>query len=421
MFDVHIEQFVPYDQLPVSIKEAESDQVQVPQWHPLDITTIDIKHMPVINGFIPRDNSFRERTYTNYPVYYLVADGTVIPPSWWTSFPTATKENPVWTEASSDSIWNPYAPHVQHLDMSEDFVPAQTVLASCNPTRAALDVPAETFETLTDLSALVLLKGKSLSGHAGKVNLAFEFGWKPLIADVKILLKMSKLVDKRVASLKHLRVGRQSAKGNVHKSHRTEESYFTIPLSDDTGLWYMVTYKLTRTTKLDQWGCVEYMAPQAFLDRLTNMSSSELRTEALIQLTKAKFWTNPSGWWEVTPFSWLADWFYDFQDFLERYSTVELLPWRYCVMTRLTTVSKAEAINIDSLYEGVDINLEDLAFECTKTTRERIVGYDTLPLPNISGHMPTFTNRQAGILASLFAIYKDFGKKVSTLGSLRRL
>jgi hypothetical protein len=416
MFDVINQRYVKLEDLPYS---KERQNAVALQWHPLDLHTIEVDRMPVISGYVPRAGDNRSRTYHNYPVEALVGEGLVVPLRDWNTHITSPD---VFVEADSSYIWNPFVPHLNHLDLSEDLTPVQTVLASCNPTRAVLDIPAEAFETLVSLADLVLLKGKSLSGHAGKVNLAYEFGWKPLIADLKRLGKLQKYIDKRIKTLLRLHAGRQSSKGNIAKHSKQEVSNFSVSLDSGLDNKYVVHYKLTRKTTVDRWGCVEYIVPQEFVSRLDDMTPQELVDEAIKELTSSEWWRNPSGWWEVTPWSWLTDWFFDIQDVLKRYNTVELNPWRYCVMTRTVTHSVAEVTSIDSAFAGLDVDTDSLAWEGTITSRTRYVGMDNLdPLPHISGSMPTFTDRQARILASLFAIYKDVGRKVSSLASLRRL
>jgi hypothetical protein len=411
--DVSKDRYVALEDLPIS---DVAEPAVVEKWHPLDIYSVDVTRMPILNGTIPRDPLYGLREYTNFPVYDMV--NPIIPNQ---GLISAYNSAPWEVEDPSTWVHNPYTPWTNHLDVSSQYEAVQTVLARCNPTRAVLDIPAEATETVFSLAELVLLRGKSLSGTAGHINLSYQFGWKPLISDLKTVGHLAQLIDKRINTLSKLRSGRQSAKGTVMKHSEQEDSTFTVGLGPDVGGFYSINYKLHRETKVDRWGCVEYMAPSSFITYLHNLTPKQLREEAIKQLTAAEWWTNPSGWWEVTPFSWLADWFFEVQDLLRRYSTVELHPWRYCVMTRTTTTVKAEAVSIDSFYEGVDINLDDLTFEATITSQQRYVGDDDLSLPSISGTMPTFTDRQAGILASLFAIYKDIGKKVSVLGSLRRL
>lgn len=382
-------------------------KVRVEKWHSFFLDQIQLEKVPLLNGTIlPIENGADWVTFHNWYLWDFARPGTVVPDPRYNAggFVPGEDYSPIPQLIQLDvGSGHPCA----HLDMTSQIPDVPTILARCNPTRAVLDVPAETIETFGDIAGLILFKGRTLIGKAASVNLAFEFGWKPLISDIKTLIAFGKNLDKRIESLTQLKNGNATAKGTIYKASTSATTEWeTLVHSSGCGSPVTVRYETESQTKTDIWGCVEYTIPEKVKADLAKLNNRTLKWEAFEELY-ALHWRNPAGLWELLPWSWLVDWFYPVQDILRRYSnTMELIPKRYCVMQKTTTTFKSKAIEV--IGRDTTLVLDDLACEGTRVTKERYWSDEPSLLPKLSGRKPFLTKRQIGILASLAALALKF-------------
>lgn len=177
------------------------------------------------------------------------------------------------------------------------------------------------FDTLTFLGELAeglplvggsLLKSKVPDGSSsfGSEFLTYQFGMKPLMSDfVKFgdtLLKHEKLLDKALRhSKKELRRKRTLYEGSTISSRSIPGSVLCTTAGTSSGYGASkvgVATEVTDTsTKVWYSGSLQYHIPQGdeLLDNLKRLNA---------------IWRFAPNWdtiWQLTPFSWLVDWFFN--------------------------------------------------------------------------------------------------------------
>jgi len=216
------------------------------------------------------------------------------------------------------------------------------VLARTNPSRPML-TPLTTLQDLKDLPGMLkdtgrLLKqvgkGKGLSvKDIANQNLATQFGWLPLIDDVRKLLDLQTHIDRRSKELKRL----YSAKGlkrriNLDTGSAEQVNPRVLVHSGVT----MASYKnVSYNTRGRKWGTVRWKPlthPPVADD---TEARNKLARKLLLGLTQEGLY---KGAWDVLPWTWLTDWFVNVGDFMLAHSnTVPAVASNVCIMLQQDT------------------------------------------------------------------------------------
>jgi hypothetical protein len=271
-------------------------------------------------------------------------------------------------------------------------------IARSNPSRTTLS-PLELLQDLKelprqlkDLGTLVqqaLGKGptahptiRELAGH----NLGFQFGWIPLIGDVKSLLSFHSSVNKRAEELHRLYgkggLRRRITLGSWSSSSEADKGFFQF------GPDWLGVHQ-TFQSKADQWAVIRWkpsdLPPWAQTDAGINAQARKL----VEGLTFEGF---RHGLWNVIPWSWLEDWFSNMHDYIDAYSaTCPAVVDSHTIMThRVTTASNVRYKQFTPQVTGGDgvVTLE---------TKERALGV----APSMTAHLPFISANQLSILGSL--------------------
>lgn len=302
------------------------------------------------------------------------------------------------TDYDSFSEWLAldFPPWLEHLDLSEQLVPVNVLLSRTNPGVPELDIPSEGWETLAGLPDLIKLRGETILGLVGSANLSWEFGWKPLLGDLEDLLNFGEIVSKRLKTIQKLIKGLYKSKKWIERQSNQSEGIFPLMAGLDSLDNPVPQVNVRRETKLERWGSVSYRLTAAAEEEFKRYSLRDqewLAKKAAFGLTLS----NPSSYWEVTPWSWLVDWFLPIQDLLDTYQNV--IPVDIAavnVMTRRTTL-------VTFLETDHPWLVANPRFTIKRETLERRVLAPDGTLPQIAAGRPILDARKLGLLASIRA------------------
>ena len=218
-------------------------------------------------------------------------------------------------------------------------------LAGLNPGVPLVDLPLFIFE-FKDLPAMlknlgeVLLKRAPNAQAIANAGLAYSFGWKPLISDLRTLWNLTQKVEERDRYLRKLEHGtyiRRKLGGGVVQ-HSTASNGFEVPASDGG---YIIRADVEILEKQKAW----FTANAKLLSPPLPASSRHrtLMNEAL------GLNVSPATMWNMIPWSWLIDYFANFSDFMssQRGNYVISIP-TMCVMVRSEITSSLKNVRIRS-------------------------------------------------------------------------
>ncbi|UJQ85477.1 MAG: putative maturation protein [Alehxovirus allofundivivens] len=242
----------------------------------------------------------------------------------------------------------------------------------------------ETLENLVDikdLPKLVKLAGDTILKRGAGAYLTWQFGWKPLISDVKKLLDFSARVDKKVRELHAL-----YDNGGVHRRRTIDKdtvSATSTALVQSSGS-ASITVKTNRFTQRTRWATTRFVPTT-----LPPKDETEYRRRA-IQIVYGLDLA-PATIWEALPWSWMVDWFTNVGDYLVAYNNVcPVKATPPCLMTYTRT--DASVVRTDT-YSNVT------GGTATAVTETKLRSVQT---PTLTASIPFLTGRQLSILGALF-------------------
>jgi hypothetical protein len=216
-----------------------------------------------------------------------------------------------------------------------------TVVARTNPSRPVVtpltliqdlvDIPRQ----LKDVGRLLKKGTKGLSAKdIANQNLGIQFGWLPLIQDVKDVLSLQSHIYRRVTELNRLYSSTGLKRRVTLDFGSAADSQKDIAVLAESAA--TVRCDIDRFTSYTKWGTVRWipdgpipMHPSLMeLNRQATKAVSGLSIEGLTQ-----------GTWDIIPWTWLIDWFVPIKTYMSQYSnTVPAHPQHVNVMSE--TVSQ---------------------------------------------------------------------------------
>jgi hypothetical protein len=329
------------------------------------------------------DNPFFLEFYSQEdvkPIHGHRFDGSIFDGSGYTSWHAdvsgwAAKHEPTdFSDDPNDSDWahvtastNPSRPVVTPLTLLQDIV----------------DLPKD-LKSLGDL----LKKPKKLMSvkELANANLLAQFGFLPLVDDVRSLLDFQSIANKRAGELQRLydKGGLKRRKNLGTSSNTWEDKGLTI-VSGQAGYW---TGDFKRSTTAKRWATVrwkpttlpKYDPKSPAFNKYARRIVGGMTSEGTIK-----------GLWEIIPWSWLIDWFGNAGDFLLLNSnTVPAEAGQINVMTQITTSTQVVRTASDGWVRDGDGT-------AVYTTKRR----DPRPASGF-GHLPHLGADALSILSSLF-------------------
>lgn len=268
---------------------------------------------------------------------------------------------------------------------------ATEVLKATNPSRPSVNLPVSIAE-LKDLPSMLRGRGVSIlkdwkrrlksssAKDKARLHLEFQFGWAPIIDDLRKLIEFQKSVDKRIKELEKLKEKGLRRKIVVYSDCADRVGGVKTLESNAFGL----SGYLKTITSCEISGFVVWKPSGSFPK--TNDDIRRLAERAILGAS-----INPSVAWNLVPWSWLIDWFSNVGDWLDSHSSI--------VPCTHSTVQVMES-NV-SEFNWVITSQSSYAktgepFSLTKTSLRR---QPTSAL--LTASMPALSGGQASILASL--------------------
>lgn len=195
------------------------------------------------------------------------------------------------------------------LRIQENNSFAVEVLARSNPFRAGFSVPVAIFELL-DISSMFRLIGRTFMSFAGGTYLNYRFGWLAFERDIRTLAKITNEIVSRVREFESLGAhGGLRRKVALPSNQITEDSI--IPIHSSWGIH--VDSQRTARYVVKRYGTVRWRPTASFDAYLRQCDKGLLALREVLDLSGE---LRPDTFWEMVPFSWLADYFIGIGDFL---------------------------------------------------------------------------------------------------------
>jgi len=271
------------------------------------------------------------------------------------------------------------------------------LLGRSNPNRPIVDLPVFWAE-LKDLPKMIKQAADAIGWAKGwakggpgptaqgiaSANLAYQFGWGPLMDDLWKLATFQDAYEKRRDQLTRLYSGR-----GLRRNIKLESFSDTASGSSTTNAGSQVTIPTRWNSKRSYkcWGSVRW-TPTGKIPGDRTPSDREIYRSALgLNLSAASMY-------ELIPWSWLIDWFSTAGDFLAAHrNSIPVAPSNVCIMRKFEVVHKYQETGTDKpgiTWGGATV---------TWVRKERQV--ITKPTPTLAMRQPFLEASQLSILGSL--------------------
>jgi hypothetical protein len=300
----------------------------------------------------------------------------------WNSYDLTTFNHPGWKQSSGDAggpfilykggwrgvspvYWpwggaqGPHAPVGDAFGSISDpgetsdltlYSQGTTAIARCLPTNPSFNAAQAIGELREGLPKLVLsglFKQKvKRAVNAGDEYLNVEFGWKPLMSDFRKALHAIKNSDQIIASYK-----RGSDKKIKRRYDYPSTNTTTSASGAGEGIFLSGGYQswgradILNSVKSETWfeGCFRYHVP------VPDTTMGAIREHAALANKVLGLRLTPELVWNLTPWSWMADWFGNTGDVLRNISA---LGHDGLVMQYGYIMSKSDNYRTRTMYDG---------------------------------------------------------------------
>jgi hypothetical protein len=331
-------------------------------------------------------NSFVKRTrITHYPLLNgQLFDGNGVLAHDFVGFPIADQAIPFDPTAHWGAITG--------IDLN-NF--AWAILAGTNPNVPHVSVPTVIGE-LKDLPSLIKVRGDGFLKKVAQAHLSWRWALRPMLSDLRKLCNFARAFDNRLMELYSLRDGRVMRRrchlGNA-KARTTNETNHWF----HAGYGVLLQGTFQRFYTKEVWGTAQWkLDPDSVLPQLGFGPLSNLANRLNYGITSHEAL---AAAWELTPWSWLADWFSNIGDVIAATNNSVALHWqKICVMRYMTEVSDAK---VDRSISTPWITL-DSDYVLRYERKERFPCFPVLPFPFPT--LPIIDGGKMSILASLAAL-----------------
>jgi hypothetical protein len=342
------------------------------------------KHYPLLNG------EYRDPTtgdlvikFTGFPISDRPAP--LSPTYHWGDFSTADFNSFAWQILAET---NPQTPHVSVPSVIGELKDLPSLVKGWGDTL----LKAAFRGTTRGLPGLVR---KSL-GLAANANLTWRWVVRPMASDLRKLFDFVRAVNNRLDELYSLRENRV-LKRRCHFGKAQAVTY------DEALHWFHAGYgvllqgPLKTTWTKEVWGTAQWkIAPDSQLPSKGAGELNQLARNLAFGLTSHEAL---AAAWELTPWSWLADWFGNVGDIIAATNNSVGLTWsKLCLMRHMFCHVDAD-INWSQSTPWVTLD-SDYVLIWERKERWPVFPVIPFPLPNL----PTLTGGQLSILASLAAL-----------------
>lgn len=229
-----------------------------------------------------------------------------------------------------------YPPVTSTARQQENQILASELIARTHPFAPVYSVPVAIRE-LAEVASLFHFAAKTFAGFAGNTYLNYRFGWLSFYRDVQTLLSITKEIEARAKDFnylvkhghtrKKLRLG--SDTGKTGGPNYTHHSAFGV----------QITGPYTTRWRLQKWGSVTWSLQDGSLLPLDELSQFNRAVSVVFDLEEM----DAPTLWELIPFSWLVDYFYNIGTALQsRHMQYKIQPYDVCIMRHYIHDARAE-------------------------------------------------------------------------------
>lgn len=225
-----------------------------------------------------------------------------------------------------------------------------TLLARTNPYRPEYSIFVAIRE-MVELLTLFQVKAATLIGLPGSLYLNYRFGMQALLNDLRVVAGITKSIESRLKELRSLQ-----RHGGVRRSQVKLDQYITrqeygrwVVESAPAPLWIESSTD-SREYRTKVTGSLRWLpAPGAWhiLENMSPLEEFNLALRLVFDLEEPGI----ASAWNLIPFSWLIDYFYEIGSFLEATRGLSVVePYYTCIVRRTTAtrrgvITKAEPSN----------------------------------------------------------------------------
>lgn len=275
-------------------------------------------------------------------------------------------------------------------------VTVSRILSQSGPLTPKVYLPVSLFE-FKDIPGMLRHAGNLLHGisrpsglnpikEAGAANLAYQFGWKPLMDDIGKMLAVANNVAKKQ---------RELAQANSKKGIRRRITLYNTRtvLYGTATVWstynIFVDSRYTTEKSAKSWATIRWTPRD--LAPFPHQPSWRDGFDAAYGTSKGYI---PIELWKAMPWSWAIDWFADLSNFLQAsHNLIYYKPSPICVMTTGKNVRTYEEVRgTFTTVTGGSV---------TSSTKRRVI---MQPTPNVTIRLPFMDNFKLSILGSFAAL-----------------
>lgn len=220
------------------------------------------------------------------------------------------------------------------------------LLALTNPFRYTVSVPVMVAELVEAAGLLNWIK-TSIAGTIGSAYIVNQWGYEPMVRDIKDLVKITSAIETRVKEFNSL----LKTGGLRRKVELRRKGVHGSTVSQTCWSTYGITFSCTATPhyRSKVWGTVRWVPNRDSPIDLTLLTQFNEAAKIVLDLRRP----DASTIWEAIPWSWLVDYFLNVGDSLKALEdTDKVIPTDICIM-RERTVEFSNELVPASWHNGV--------------------------------------------------------------------
>jgi len=272
---------------------------------------------------------------------------------------------------------------------------AWEILAKTNPSVPDVNIPAYLGE-LKDIPGTMRDWGRSLIRDAARGYISYRWAFRPLVKDLKALYNFQRSVNNRMTELYALRDGRTLKR----RCHLVKDSSKTSTTPVCHGIRFFLQCQRDVVMKTESWGTAEWkLLPDSKLPTLGYAPLEGLAHQAVGGFDHYGGISNDAALaaaWELTPWSWLVDWFSNVGTCINASNNLLGLTFGRISLMR-TSTSKSNYTNVSGPIPS-QYTLSGW-YEEEMIRKERFPVFPVIPFPLPT--LPVLTSRQLSILGAL--------------------
>lgn len=250
---------------------------------------------------------------------------------------------PVFEYDLCPTAGQPGMSHISTIDtLPSELASATQGAADTNPSRPKVSIPIAIAE-LRDLPGKLLKSGRERGPLVRNSSATGQFGWQSFFTDFINLIRFTEQVEQRRKMLDHLyNQGGASARGRTWAS-QGYAIYTDFPLHTNEAY---IAGRVSYHTNVRRWTVTKWKPSTPGL-----RSAGDLTQQA--RLAVHGWRVSPADVWELLPWSWFIDYFWNIGDFLQASdNSIAYIDGPTCVMTHYVTTM---AISLETGTGGFSV------------------------------------------------------------------